>query len=63
MKIAYNDKDCYISNQGEWEECTGCVFCQSKTDISWPCDFIPQLKCYGGEIYKQTDELGEIFSV
>lgn len=63
MKIAYQDKDCYISDEGEWEECTGCVFYQSKTEAFWPCDFIPQLKCYGGDIYRHTDKLKEIFQV
>ena len=63
MKIAYQDKDCYISDKGEWGECTRCVFCQSKTEAFWPCDFIPQLKCYGGDIYQHTDKLKEIFQV
>lgn len=63
MKIAYRDKNCYISDKGEWEECIGCIFCQSKDVDSWPCDFIPKLTCYGGDIYLQEKNLNEIFKL
>lgn len=62
MKIAYQDKDCWKIQAGNWEDCEGCAFRQNiESYRTWPCDLIPGLKCAGLDIYVQTDELAEIF--
>lgn len=64
MKIAYQDKDCHMIQAGDWTECKGCVFQQTLSICQiWPCDLIPGIKCGGLDIYTQTDELEEIFTV
>lgn len=62
MKIAYQDKDCYKIQAGNWEDCEGCIFYMDTLD-EWPCDLIPGMKCAGLDIYFQADELEGIFKV
>jgi hypothetical protein len=62
MKIAYQNKNCWKLQAGNWEDCEGCVF-QMDTFGEWPCDLIPGMKCAGLDIYFQANELEEIFKV
>lgn len=62
MKIAYQDKNCWKIQAGNWDYCERCIFYRNTFD-EWPCDLIPGMKCAGLDIYIQTEELEEIFIV
>lgn len=62
MRIAYQNQDCEKIQAGKWEDCDGCIFCQSLLKRHWPCDFLPgKNKCAGLDLYVQTGELSDIF--
>ena len=62
MKFAYKEND-YVEGYSRWESCTGCVFEQLTDNLIWPCDLIPDLKCFGPIIFAHSNNLSDVFQV